>query len=59
LTLDEPQDSDHRLAKDGVLYIVDKQVLLRCGTITVDFMEEEDDWQGFALVSANSLFGGC
>jgi len=58
LTLDEPKDSDHRLAKDGVLYIVDKQVLLRCGTITVDFVEE-DDWQGFALVSANPVFGGC
>ena len=40
------------------MYVVDKQVLLRCGTITIDFVEE-GDWRGFALVAANPLIGGC
>jgi len=58
LALDEPKDSDHQLEKEGVMYVVDKQVLLRCGTITIDFVEE-GDWRGFALVAANPLIGGC
>jgi len=39
-------------------YLVDKQVLVRCGSITVDFAEEKD-WSGFTLISEKPLVGGC
>ena len=58
MVLDEPKETDFQLERDEVLYLVDRMVLARCGTITVDF-EEEEDWSGFALVSENPLLGGC
>jgi len=58
LTLDESKETDHELHKQQVLYLVDKQVLTRCGTITVDWAEEKD-WSGFTLISAKPLQGGC
>jgi len=58
LTLDESKETDHELYKQQVLYLVDKQILIRCGSITVDYKEEKD-WSGFALVSEKPLVGGC
>ncbi|MCF6188444.1 MAG: hypothetical protein L3J49_13360 [Desulfobulbaceae bacterium] len=44
--------------KQQVLYLVDRQVLTRCGAITVDWAEEKD-WSGFTLISEKPLLGGC
>jgi hypothetical protein len=41
-----------------VLYLVDKQLLVRCGAITVDYAEEKD-WSGFTLTPEKPLTGGC
>ena len=46
------------MTRQGVLYLVDKDLLRRCGAITVDWAEE-DDWQGFALIADRPLIGGC
>ena len=58
MTLDKSNENDTVLSKRNVRYLVNKDLLKRCGKITVDFVEE-DNWQGFEIISENRLGGQC
>jgi len=45
--------------KDGVRYLVEKSILARAVTITVDFEEEGAGGPGFAIIAERPMSGGC
>lgn len=57
LSLDEEKPQDDSFCIQGVTFIVDKALLEQCGTINIDFIEEESQ-SGFKVTSANSLLSG-
>ena len=57
LSLDEEKTKDKSFCIQGVTFIVDKILLEQCGTINIDFIEEESH-SGFKITSANSLLSG-
>ena len=57
LSLDEEKPQDDSFCIQGVTFIVDKALLEQCGTINIDFIEEESH-SGFKVTSANSLLSG-
>ena len=59
LTLDESNDNDFQVDKDGVRYLVEKSILARAVTITVDFEEEGAGGPGFAIIAERPMSGGC
>lgn len=42
-----------------MLYLVEKSILARAGTIIVDFEEGGPAGPGFALIAERPLAGGC
>lgn len=59
MTLDESNDNDYQVDKEGVRFLVDKSLLARAGTITVDFEEEGAGGPGFAIIAERPLTGSC
>lgn len=57
MALDEPKDSDKAFEEDGLKFLVDEDLLEKCGTVKVDFIEAGYR-SGFAITSANPLGGG-
>ncbi len=57
LSLDEEKPQDESFSVQGVTFIVDKILLKQCGTINIDFIEEESN-SGFKITSTNSLLSG-
>lgn len=56
LVLDEPKDNDETFEIEGLTYLIDKDLHVQGGDITVDYVD--NGWQqGFALSSANPLGG--
>jgi Fe-S cluster assembly iron-binding protein IscA len=57
LALDEPKDSDKAFEEDGLKFLVDEELLGRCGVVKVDFIEAGYR-SGFSITSTNPLGGG-
>jgi len=56
LALDEPKESDKAFEEGGLQFLVDEDLLERCGAVKVDFIEAGYR-SGFSITSANSLGG--
>ena len=54
LSLDEEKPQDDSFCIQGVTFIMDKLLLKQCGTINIDFIEEENR-SGFKITATNSL----
>ncbi|MBU0944700.1 MAG: IscA/HesB family protein [Proteobacteria bacterium] len=68
LAMDKVRENDNIFDHDGVSFVVDKKLIVICGAITVNFIEEYDDRDGyggggtFAVTSENyisSRNGSC
>jgi len=57
LALDEPKESDKTFEEGGLTFLVDEDLLIRCGTIKVDFIDAGYR-SGFSITPANPLGGG-
>jgi len=57
LALDEPKESDKAFEEGGLKFLVDEDLLQRCGTVKVDFIDAGYR-SGFSITSANPLGGG-
>jgi Fe-S cluster assembly iron-binding protein IscA len=57
LALDESKNSDKVFEEDGLTFLVDQDLLVKCGAVKVDFMEAGYR-SGFSITSANPLGGG-
>jgi iron-sulfur cluster assembly protein len=57
LALDESKNSDKAFEEDGLTFLVDQDLLEKCGSVKVDFMEAGYR-SGFSITSANPLGGG-
>jgi len=57
LALDEPKANDTVVEKDGIKFLLDKELGKNCGVIKVDFIEAGYR-SGFAISSANPIGGG-
>jgi iron-sulfur cluster assembly protein len=57
LALDESKNSDKAFEEDGLTFVVDQELLDKCGSIKVDFMDAGYR-SGFSITSANPLGGG-
>ncbi len=61
LALDEEKPTDELFARQKLTFLVEKDLLQQCGTITVDYAEAGSR-SGFTITSANPLpetGGGC
>lgn len=47
------------MEKGGVRFLVEKAILAKAGTITVDFEEGGPAGPGFAIIAERPLAGGC
>ncbi|MDO5674237.1 MAG: hypothetical protein Q4G66_04880 [bacterium] len=54
LALDEPKDNDKVFEEGTLKFVVEDQLLERCGSIKVDFVEAGYR-SGFAITAANPL----
>ena len=54
LALDEPKDSDHVSEHDSVKYIVDDQLMIKVGGITINFIQQGMR-SGFSMTCVNSI----
>ncbi|MCI5125888.1 MAG: adhesin [Candidatus Electrothrix sp. AR5] len=68
LAIDEAKENDLTFEQDGVKFLVEKDLVETCGTITVDFIEASTSGcgcsgSGFSIKSKKSLAGdekgGC
>jgi len=57
LALDESKSSDKTFEEGGLTFLVDQDLLDKCGAIKVDFMEAGYR-SGFSITSTNPLGGG-
>jgi len=57
LALDEPKDTDYRLDKDNLTFIVDNDLLDSCGGIKVDYIDAGMR-SGFSVTSTRPIGGG-
>ena len=58
LALDEPSDSDSVFTNDGTQYIIEKDLLTKIGTVTIDYVNE--GWQkGFTINAENPVGEAC
>ncbi|NLZ17316.1 MAG: hypothetical protein GX087_06240 [Desulfobulbaceae bacterium] len=57
LALDEPKDNDKVFEEGTLKFVVEDQLLDRCGSIKVDFIEAGYR-SGFSITSANPLGSG-
>jgi iron-sulfur cluster assembly protein len=57
LALDESKNSDKAFEEDGLTFLVDQDLLEKCGSVKVDFMEAGYR-SGFSITSANPLGAG-
>ncbi|NQS71127.1 MAG: hypothetical protein HQQ73_03035 [Desulfobulbaceae bacterium] len=57
LALDEPRDNDKVFEEGTLKFVVEDQLLARCGSIKVDFIEAGYR-SGFSITAANPLGGG-
>lgn len=58
LALDESKETDEAVEKDGITFLLDKELSSNCGVIKVDFIEAGHK-SGFAISSANPIGGGA
>ena len=58
MALDEPEQNDEQFDKDGIRYVVDKELLEMAKPIKVDFLET-DNGSGFYITSGMSSCGTC
>lgn len=58
LALDEPKDTDDVFDNEGIKFLVDKDLLVQCKEIKVDFVDSGPR-SGFAIYSPVPLGGGC
>jgi Fe-S cluster assembly iron-binding protein IscA len=58
LALDESKATDETVEKDGITFLLDKDLSKNCGVIKVDFIEAGYK-SGFAISSANPIGGGA
>ena len=56
MALDEPKDTDYRLDKDTLTFLVDNDLISNCGTIKIDFIDSGMR-SGFSVTSANPIAG--
>ena len=54
LALDEPKDSDHVSEYDSVKYIVDDELMIKVGDITINFIQQGMR-SGFSMTCVNSI----
>ncbi|NQS71126.1 MAG: adhesin [Desulfobulbaceae bacterium] len=57
LALDEPGENDKVFEEGTLKFVVEDQLLVRCGSIKVDFIEAGYR-SGFSISSANPVGGG-
>ena len=57
MALDEPKANDEVIDKDGLQFLLDKDLSNNCGAIKVDFIEAGYR-SGFAISSAKPIGGG-
>ncbi|MCL2791315.1 MAG: hypothetical protein FWD79_11875 [Desulfobulbus sp.] len=57
MALDEPKNSDKAFEEGGLKFLVDEDLMERCGTVKVDFIDAGYR-SGFSITSANPLGGG-
>lgn len=58
MALDEPEQNDEQFEKDGIRFVVDKELLETAKPIKVDFLET-DNGSGFYITSGMSGCGTC
>lgn len=58
MALDEPEENDERLEKDGLSFVINKQLLEDIKPVKVDFVET-DRGSGFYISSNMSGCGTC
>lgn len=58
LALDEPNDSDHVFEYDRVKYILDDELMIKVGEITINFIQQGMR-SGFSMTCANSIAESC
>ena len=58
LALDEPNDSDHVFEYDSVKYIVDDELMIKVGDITINFIQQGMR-SGFTMTCVNSIAESC
>lgn len=59
MALDEPEENDEKIEKDGLSYVINRQLLEEIKPVKVDFLET-DNGSGFYISSSMSGCGsGC
>ncbi len=60
LALDTTQETDHSFEQDGLEFLVEKDLLQKCGSLKVDYIDAGYQ-SGFSITSANPVGegGGC
>jgi iron-sulfur cluster assembly protein len=58
MALDEPKEDDEIVKNDGIIYLINKQLLERVKPITVDFVESAYG-AGFSIASSLARGGAC
>jgi iron-sulfur cluster assembly protein len=58
MALDEPKEDDEIVKNDGIIYLINKQLLERVKPITVDFVESAYG-SGFSIASSLVRGGAC
>lgn len=58
MALDEPEESDEKFEKDGLNFVINKQLLEDIKPVKIDFLET-DNGSGFYISSGLSGCGTC
>lgn len=58
MALDEPEKDDEQLEKDGIRFVINKQLLEDAKPVKVDYLET-DNGSGFYISSGLSGCGTC
>ena len=58
MALDEPKNDDEILDKNGITYLINKQLFEQVKPVNVDFVESAMG-SGFSISSSLNMGGGC
>lgn len=59
MALDEPSDDDHKVEKDGITLVADRDLLDRFGGVNVDFKVHPWGGGGFVVRPSHSPPSAC
>ncbi len=58
MALDEPQENDEHFEKDGIKFVIDKELLEDVKPVKVDYLDTEKG-SGFYISSGMACGAGC